>query len=282
MTIIYQAEDTIEPASDTMMEQFGNIANYNVVSGCAVTYDAADMTVDIASGVITHNGSRVTVAGGSNALTLSADGSNPRWSWICLSSAGAAVLVSGTAAADPTVPELGDRVALALVKIEAAQTVANSITYKLDKRLFTPGEAGVVKVTAAGDQTATTVTLANNSELVAGLLASTWYLFEAEILYNGPAAGDIKIAFTVPAGADVTWQGWGFNSTFSSTPELQGANGSGTALIFGANGTAVPVSVKIHGAVVVAGTAGSLTLQMAQGTASGTTTLKAKSWLKVY
>ena len=70
MTRTWATEDAIEWAHDTMMEQFGNIANYNVVSGCAVTYDAANMTLDIAAGSITHNGSRVSVSAQANALTL--------------------------------------------------------------------------------------------------------------------------------------------------------------------------------------------------------------------
>ena len=138
MAIIWQAEDGIEPVSDSIAEQFGNIANYNVLSGCAPTYSAAAMTVALAAGVITHNGLTVTVAVAAAGFTLVSDSSNPRWTWLCLDSAGSPVVVSGDPLAVPTVPELGDRVAVALVKVNAAATIANDITYKLDKRIIAP------------------------------------------------------------------------------------------------------------------------------------------------
>ena len=132
------AEDGIEPVSDSVWEIVANIANYNVQSGCALTYSAAAMTVDLAAGVITHNGLSVTVAAAAAGFTLVADSANPRWTWLCLSSTGTPVVVSGDPLTVPTVPELGDRVALALVKVNAAATIANDITYKLDKRIFAP------------------------------------------------------------------------------------------------------------------------------------------------
>lgn len=134
MPYVAAAEDGIEPVSDSIWEIVANIANYNVVSGCAVTYSASDMVATIASGTITHNGSSVTVAG--NTVTLVADASNPRWTWIYVASTGTAAITSGDPLAVPTVPELGDNVALALIKVPAAQTIASTITYKLDKRII--------------------------------------------------------------------------------------------------------------------------------------------------
>jgi hypothetical protein len=129
-----QALDTTEPVSDTVWEISANLATYNVISGCAVTMDSGNMTLDIAAGVITHNGSTVVVAAQTNALTLVSDASNPRFSWVSLNSSGAAALVSGTAAADPAVPELGDSVSLMLVRIDANETIASNTT-QIDKRV---------------------------------------------------------------------------------------------------------------------------------------------------
>jgi len=138
-----QAVDSDEYFHDTDYEIIANQVHYNVVSGCGVTYDTADMTLDIASGSIKHNNLAVTVAAAANALTLVADSSNERWSYVTLDSSGAAVLVSGDPApnssTEPTKPELGDRVVLAMVKIQAGQTVAGNAEYKLDKRV--PGAA---------------------------------------------------------------------------------------------------------------------------------------------
>jgi hypothetical protein len=58
-------------------------------------------------------------------------------------------MVAGTAAASPSVPELGNNVGIALVKVEAAQTSANAIVYKLDKRVLSPASQAVA--TATGD-----------------------------------------------------------------------------------------------------------------------------------
>ena len=136
-----QAVDTTEPVSDTGWEISANSATYNVVSGCALAYDAANLTVDVAAGIITHNGSIVVVAAATNAVTLVADGTNPRFTWIHLTSAGVLGITSGTAASDPAVPELGDNVAVALVRIDAAENVANDVT-KIDKRIPAP-QAGL-------------------------------------------------------------------------------------------------------------------------------------------
>lgn len=129
-----QAIDSTEPFSDTDWELSANVGLYNVVSGCALTYDASDMTVDIAAGVVTHNGSLVTVAAQDNAVTLVSDGSNPRWAWLYIDSSGMGGITHGTAAATPSKAELGDNVALSAVLIATGATIANDQT-KIDKRI---------------------------------------------------------------------------------------------------------------------------------------------------
>lgn len=155
---------TIEPvsAADGMLK--GNAALYNVISGCTPTYSGANMTVTCAAGTITHNGAQVTVTGGASFWTLIADSSNPRWTWLSIDSSGAAVVVSGTPAATPAVPALGDRVAIALVKVEAGQTVADNITTKIDKRTpaYSPYAAlNTTEATMTGASATDLVTLSN-------------------------------------------------------------------------------------------------------------------------
>lgn len=134
MAITWQAEDTTEPIADTTIEGIANFQNYSTVSGCAATYNAATMVVAIASGSVLHNGSVVTVAG--NNVTLVSDATNPRWTWIGISSVGTATIISGTPAATPTVPELGDYVCSQLVLVQAGLTIATNATAKLDKRVI--------------------------------------------------------------------------------------------------------------------------------------------------
>lgn len=134
MTITWQAEDTVEPIADTTIEGIANFATYAVTYGCGLTYSGANMNVTVGAGTVRHNGAIVAVAG--NTVTLVADATNPRWTWIGVPSNGTAAIVSGTAAATPTVPEIGDYVPLALVYVQANLTVANNASYKLDKRVL--------------------------------------------------------------------------------------------------------------------------------------------------
>ena len=140
---VYAAVDSDEYWHDTDAEQLANAALYNVISGCAVTADAANLTADLAAGAVTHNGTPIEVAAATDAYTIVADGSNERWAALTVGSAGTAVLVSGDAAAsssvEPTKPEIGDRVLVALYKVQAGQTIAANAEYRLDKRVPHPG-----------------------------------------------------------------------------------------------------------------------------------------------
>jgi len=150
MPITWQAEDTTEPIADTTIEGIANFQNYSTVSGCAATYNGATMVVAIAAGSVLHNGSVVTVAG--NNVTLVSDATNPRWTWIGISSVGVATIISGTPAAAPTVPELGDYVCSQLVLVQANLTIATNATAKLDKRvIYTPSVGQVSSVGAILD-----------------------------------------------------------------------------------------------------------------------------------
>lgn len=136
---VYQDQDLVEPISDSVGEQWGNAALYNVLNvtggSCALTYSASALTVDLAAGTITHYGSTVTVAAAPAGFTLVPDITNPLWTWLCISSTGTPVTVTGTASATPAVPEYGDRVPVALVYVQAGLTIANDASYKLEKRI---------------------------------------------------------------------------------------------------------------------------------------------------
>src|SRR3990167_2770723 len=198
MTRSWVATDATNWASDTLMEQFGNAATYNVISGCAPTYSGSNLNVTVAAGSITHNASTVAVAG--NVVTLVADGMNPRWTWVAVNSAGTAEIVSGTPAVDPTEPELGDRVEVALVYVAAGATVASSLT-SMDRRLFAPTAADTESAGLTADVTTTSTTLANVTGLAGSMLANTNYAFRALVHYTAAAANDYKLGITVPAAA---------------------------------------------------------------------------------
>ncbi|KKN74335.1 hypothetical protein LCGC14_0391360 [marine sediment metagenome] len=129
MARLFEAVDTTEPFSDVDLEMVANMGTYHVVSGCALDYDAANMTVDIAAGVIVLDGVLVIVAAAANAVTMVSDGSNPRWAWIHVDSSGTAGITHGTAAATPAKPELGNVVAISAELIATSATIANDQTH---------------------------------------------------------------------------------------------------------------------------------------------------------
>ncbi len=129
-----QALDSTEPVSDSSWEIVANMGLYHVVDGLAITYDSGNMTFDVAAGTVMHNGLLLTIAAETNAETLVSDGTNPRFTWIGVDSTGNIVIVSGTAASTPVVPEHADNTMLALVRIDANETIANDVT-KIDKRI---------------------------------------------------------------------------------------------------------------------------------------------------
>ena len=298
MAITAEFSDADEPVADTDAELATNQHLYGVISGCAVTYDAANMTYDIAAGTILHNGLVVTVAAQANANTLVADSTNPRWTLISVDSTGTQVMTSGTAAATPSKPELGDNVWLAAVKIEAGQTIANNIAVKLDKRVMThaPHSAAYKYKTAA--QNFTTATLvdvtATSGNIAFEVAASTAYRIEIDgymTAVGTAGSGGFKWAFTFPAAPTIAratgyWNHVG-TDTASVTPAMLSGNIapftdiiSGTA--FGgvnASNTGVTNGLaagpfKLVFFLLNGTTAGTVTLQAAQNTAAGTSSLR--------
>jgi hypothetical protein len=277
MTRTWAATDGTHWASDTMMEQFGNAANYNVVDGCAASYSGANLQVTIAAGTITHDGTQVSVAG--NTVTLVADGSNPRYTWIAINSSGVAEIVSGTAAADPTEPEVGDRVEVALVKVAAGGTIASSQT-AVDRRLFAPLDAGVTAGALATDVTTTSTTLANVSGLSSTLAINTTYAFRGLIHYTAATTTDYKFAFTCPAGATLRVS-WLYRNT-SASIVLGETTASGGSLDADGLGTTTPGVIAFWGSVIMSSTACNLQFQHALRTSTGTNTTLTKSKLEVF
>ena len=254
----YDAIDYIEPVSDSMMEAFGNIANYNVVDGCEVTYSESAMTVTIAAGNVRHNGTTVPVA--EQTDTLVADGSNPRFTWVTVDSTGTISLQAGTAASDPTVPEVGDNVELALVRIEAGQTIAARCTYKMDKRVFGPR---LVTTTSGGSSAilSSDVSTTTSMQAVTGLSlsvsANTSYAWQALIVYTASASGDYYWQITGPTGSVLAMQEERFN--LAATGEVHyataGASTGGSANGFG---TSTPGVIAVQGSALIGSTAGTL------------------------
>lgn len=160
-----------------------------VVSGCAVTAQGTpDMTVAVASGVIAWAGAKANVTAGN--LTLTADGTNPRFYLIVASSAGVKSAVAGTPAPEMAPTESGpvfpavpaNSVVLASVYVPAADTDidANQID---DMRVFVSTEVATnydlakARSLTLVQEKSQTVTLDTGQNLVHGSAMANGRLF---------------------------------------------------------------------------------------------------------
>ncbi|MBX3377234.1 MAG: collagen-like protein [Phycisphaeraceae bacterium] len=149
------------------------------------------------------------------------------------------------------------------------------------------GETGaghtLIRKTAAQNVTNST-TQTNDTHLVLAVGANEVWEFEAVLfVQSGNNSPDVKVGFTAPAGATVTWTGLGFptGATGNITDgnlALVGITGTGTASFGVING---PSPVRIRGFIATSSTAGNLQLQWSQNAAnSSATTIQANSFLK--
>jgi len=116
-----------------------------VISGCAVTAQGTpNMTVAVASGVVSVAGVRASVTG-ANSTIGTADGTDPRFDMITVNSSGTIATTAGTAAAVPELPSIpSNSVVLALIFVPASDTTIATVQIT-DKRVFvSSGSAGGV------------------------------------------------------------------------------------------------------------------------------------------
>lgn len=298
---VWTAQSNVEPVSTATIGGIANIANYAIVSGCAPTYSAANLNVTVASGAILYGGVYTAVAGAS--VTLVADPTNPRWSWVGINSAGTPTLVSGTAAATPSVPDVGNMVPVTLVYVNAALTIADNATYKLDKRVFAPAggvpAGGIVTNYKSATQVRTTdtsfvdVTGAKGSTFSFSIGANE--VWEAEywipLAFGGTGGAKFQITGpTAPTNVDVTgtrtlvFADAALANNFTRQAPLTvvtafssiiGATNSATTAVpnngLYPNDSACVVQIKLK--VENGANAGTVTLQAAQNSSNSTTTL---------
>lgn len=119
--------------------------------------------------------------------------------------------------------------------------------------------------------------LQNDNDLLVAVEATSTYLVLICAIYRASAVADFQTAFAIPAGAEL--DGVKF-------PDLTGSNwqrnvSTGPESHIG-DGVAIDGTFLYVGRLVVAGTAGNLTLQWAQNTAEATDcTVRLGSWMLV-
>tara|TARA_Y100000114_G_scaffold43216_1_gene38660 strand:- start:10400 stop:12316 length:1917 start_codon:yes stop_codon:yes gene_type:complete len=127
-------------------------------------------------------------------------------------------------------------------------------------------------VKGSAQSVSSSTTLVDDDTLTVPVHANQRSAFRATIMYDGPAAGDIKIAFTGPSGSTVTYgPSSGTRINTSDSIVVQGVVTDGTAIELGCNSSG-DRCIEIIGQIATGGTAGNLTLQFAQVTSDATNT----------
>jgi len=148
--------------------------------------------------------------------------------------------------------------------------------------------ANFASVRQAANQalTVSSTALQDVTNLFAALPTAGTFQWDAVIFYDGPAAGGIKFAYTMPAAASMIWGGIGQATTAAGNVgdgQWQATGGSGTAIAYGTNAAGNTAIMQISGEISMGGTAGNLQLQAAQNTANaGTTTIRARTRMHVW
>lgn len=127
-------------------------------------------------------------------------------------------------------------------------------------------------------------TLVNDAEITAAVSANATYSFQVGLMWTSNSTADIKWGFTFPTGAVCNW---GAVRLDSAAAGLTGSADFGTyapatsgSSTVAAGGTGLAQLSIVMGSLVVGSTAGSLTLQWAQNTATGVnTTVYAGTWM---
>lgn len=304
MSLQAQFVDTVERFHDIDAESLANQQMYNVVSGCAPSYSASTMVITVASGVILHNGVNVTVAGNTVTAVQSGTSGQSRWAIVGIDSSGVAQIAHGDAAAntalDPSLkPEFAsDQVYVAALLIPQGLTIVDSATQKIDKRIPGPASLVTTKIkTAAQDFSATTTyadITATSGNFAVTVAANRKYRIKVRLYLSAlgtAASGGLKLQLTGPAAptfvfavgqAPWTFVAGGsdypahkylsyataFSANIFSQPNFNTTAASG----FSAGGT-VPMVAEVEAVIWIGSTAGTVTLQGAQNTGAGTTTV---------
>ena len=135
----------------------------------------------------------------------------------------------------------------------------------------------------AGDQSvSSSTTLVNDAYLFVSVLANAVYYFSCFLDYQGGTQGssDIKWAWSVPSGTTMRYTDTHVSTGGSST--VGALSTESTVPTAGTNGSTLR-GITMTGTVATSSTAGTLQLQWAQNTSSGTaTTVHAQSSLALW
>lgn len=156
---------------------------------------------------------------------------------------------------------------------------------EVDVTIAAAAGASAAVIKSADESVSASTTLQDDNELLLPLLANTDYTFTAWLHITMDRDFDIKVAFTVPAAASISWAG--IHNNDAATPAtlplaLVTASGTSTTLLGQTSGATNVHTALLSGTVRTGANAGNLTLQFAQGTSgANASTVKAGSSLRV-
>lgn len=172
--------------------------------------------------------------------------------------------------------------ALSIPSVAAGQRLRASLVQSI-----IDGVVGLTgSVTKLADQSVTnSATLTNDSDLLFAVAASATYEWNGLIIYQATTAGDIKIAWTAPAGATLDWTSDGVDPAVAGGATVATRNFEPRVLSdfaqSGGTGAGVSLVIRPQGRLVTSTTAGTFRMQFAQVTAAAATSavVKAASYL---
>lgn len=147
---------------------------------------------------------------------------------------------------------------------------------------------GVTAYKTANESVTSSTTLQNDDLLLLPVVANARYIMDAQLFYSGAtdgATGGLKLGWTGPSGATMTWSSYGVNQNLA--PATVNYNVVGEAIgglprPLATSGVGFTMSCVPRGLLNTASNSGNLQLQWAQGGSSATATIvQAGSWIRL-
>ena len=141
--------------------------------------------------------------------------------------------------------------------------------------LYTRSLFALARSSADQNLTLSSTTLQNVTSLVAAMPTAGTFGFRCFVWYSSSTTADVKLAFSVPAGATVRWTGVGMVSGSSTSGDVNFTTpaASDATAAYGANGVGSVIGIQLEGTYVAGGTAGNLQMRAAQNAVDATQTV---------
>jgi hypothetical protein len=146
---------------------------------------------------------------------------------------------------------------------------AGEVLTESDLDVYCVNSIGAVKTST--ESVTSSTTLQDDNDLTVTVAANSTYEVSCFLKYDGPAAADLKIQFSVPASAAFEYGVVKLQSGASDATSVAHEFGSQAgSTIVGTIGSGTNAACRVVGTLEVAGTAGTFKLQWAQNTSDPT------------